>query len=279
MLAAATTGLTIVAGCLGTSSNGSETETDPQSSEDENAGSAAVGYELGSASDPDTAISAAGLPPEPDPAVVAEIEPTDESEFEMNTYRGIDVPLVPATTARYWYHEQKARFVDARSNNAYQSSHIPGALSSPAGSGRGADTVDQFDETARIVTYCGCPHHLSSHRAMELYKTGHTAVFAIDEGFGVWTERGYAATGADSSLSQSWKLQGQVSTEHAGEIATVKRPGDEQLLYAKPIAPDGTFSLTVKAIDVDEETVVLVNTPAGTHRATVGKLASETITA
>jgi rhodanese-related sulfurtransferase len=289
VLATTATGLAIVSGCLGTDSSSPQqtTDTDDEqspSSSNQNANSDAEqstgGYEPGSAIDPNAAASSAGLAKGPDPATVSDTDPTDATAFERNPYKGYDVPLVPANTARYWYHNEQARFIDARPNRSYEASHIPGALSSPAGgTDRGVDEIEQWDESARIVTYCGCPHHLSSHRAMELYQDGYTAVFAIDEGFGVWSERGYATTGADSSLARSWHIDGQLPSKYAGEIATVKRPGNEQLLYAKPIAEDGTFSLTVNAIDVDEETVVVVQTPAGSRQATVETLARGTVTA
>lgn len=280
LLAATGTGVASVAGCLGTGESNSETGSQEQGDQTSRNDEKQSGYEPETATDPDPTLSSAGLPRDPEPETVADIEPTNESAFELNTYKGVDVPLVPAKTARYWYHEQKARVIDARSYEVYQRSHIPGALSSPAGgTDRGADEINNWDETARIVTYCGCPHHLSSHRAMELYESGHTAVYAIDEGFGVWSERGYETTGEESSFARSWHIDGKVSARYAGEIATVKRPQSEQLLYAKPIGEEGTFSLKLRSADVEEHTVVVVKTPSGSKQATVRELATSIITA
>ena len=48
-----------------------------------------------------------------------------------------------------------------------------------------------FPKDKLIVTYCGCPHHLSGLSAMLLIQNGYQHIRVLDEGFNVWKQQGY----------------------------------------------------------------------------------------
>jgi rhodanese-related sulfurtransferase len=220
-----------------------------------------------------------GLPPEfsnppADPGV-------DPSTFETLEVNGETIPLVPVDVAAAWYARREARVADARGLPQYTSAHIYGAVLSTAQEGSTGGGIPDWPTDERIVTYCGCPHHLSSIRAAGLRKAGYADVFAIDEGFvgqpDAWAAKGYPMAGTEfrtdeqSALSE-WQVTGAVDARFAGEY--VWAAADRQY-EAGPIAADGSFALTLRFADVTEATPIEVRTPAATVTRSLGELAAE----
>lgn len=207
----------------------------------------------------------------------------DPSTFETVEKEGpngetFSISLVPTDVAINWYRRREARFTDARSETEYQKSHIMGAVSSPApGGNENGGPVNSWPKSDRIVTYCACPHYLSSQRAAYLLSAGYEKVYALDEGFTVWQEENYPVAGEEvSSPSKVWTVSGQVPNEYAGEDAIVTK--DEQTEGTK-IAADGSYSLHIKFVDVTEDTEVTLKTPAYEATRPLGTFSSGRVTA
>ena len=82
---------------------------------------------------------------------------------------------------------------DVRSEPSYEKSHIQWALSMPYGNTDEARlaSVQGLTKQSPIVTYCGCPRHLSTLSAEALGKQGYQNVRVLYEGFWHWKEQQY----------------------------------------------------------------------------------------
>ena len=80
--------------------------------------------------------------------------------------------------------------IDARTPKDYTTGHITGSISIPFYSV--ADVADELPPDVTVVTYCGCPHAESTIAAQALIDAGRSDVRVLDEGYYVWTDRGYA---------------------------------------------------------------------------------------
>lgn len=87
---------------------------------------------------------------------------------------------------------EKLYLFDVRGDASYNESHIKGALSKPIPITPAL--VMGVPKDAKIVTYCGCPHHLSSIAAEQLTKMGYKDVHVLDEGFWYWKDHKYPLT-------------------------------------------------------------------------------------
>ena len=215
-----------------------------------------------------------GFPPAfPDPPSRPDV---DESAFATKGVNGESVTLVPIDVAVAWYRRAEARVVDARGLRQYERSHVYGSVLSTAQQESDGGGIEGWGTEDRILTYCGCPHHLSSLRAAGLQKAGYEHVYAIDEGFGEWSDRGYPMAGTafgtetQGSVSE-WTIEGAVDDHYAGEYAWAQ--ADRQY-EAAPIGSDGGFTLHLKFADVTSDTAVQVSTPAFTVTRPLGELAS-----
>lgn len=213
-----------------------------------------------------------GYPPTfPDPP---ESPTADPATFETITTNDETIRLAPIDVVEAWYKRGEARFVDARGLHQYEHAHIYGSVLSPAQKQSDGGAIPDWPREDRVVTYCGCPHHLSSLRAAGLQKAGYSAVYAIDEGFGVWSDRSYPMAGStfasetESSISE-WTIEGTVDGQHAGEYAWAS--ADRQY-EAAPIGGDGRFSLHLKFANVSSQTQVQVSTPTFSVTKPLGEL-------
>ncbi|AGN00832.1 hypothetical protein L593_04405 [Salinarchaeum sp. Harcht-Bsk1] len=204
----------------------------------------------------------------------------DPSTFERLEVRGQQVPLVPIDVAYPWYLRQETRIVDARSLTAYERSHVAGAVLSPAPMGyRNDDPTSDWPNADRIVTYCTCPHHLSSSRAAGLLEQGFENVYALDEGFGPWYDRGYPVASANEvqqTIGEARAITGRVDSAYAGEFVRLRHEPTGQREPAE-IAADGRFEVTFRFVDVDADSVLTLETPAWTRTATLAELTSGTV--
>jgi len=203
----------------------------------------------------------------------------DPSTFDSLSVNGETVRLAPIDVVERWYRRGEARFVDARGLGQYEKSHIYGAVSSSAEQGSSGGAIDPWPSDARIVTYCGCPHHLSSMRAAGLQKGDHTNVYALDEGYVEWSDRGYpmagtAFTGGGNADLREWIIEGRIDARYTGQYAWARTDGSQE---AAPIGDDGAFTIHVRFPDVTGETPVQLSTPAFTVTRALGDLASGTV--
>jgi len=207
-------------------------------------------------------------PPDVDPAI-----------FETIDVEGTAVGLVPIDVAHAWYLRQEARFADARGQGQYDQARVAGAAHSPAPDGGSDDPVVDWPESDRIVTYCGCPHHLSTMRAASLRETDYERVYAIDEGFVPWFERGYPMEGSeiDATLA-SYDVRGRTDQSDAGEMAwAVHEPGDHR--EATPIKPDGSFAMTLHFGSLPADAPITVRTPSFEVTGALGEVTTAVVTA
>ena len=89
------------------------------------------------------------------------------------------------------YRENKAVFIDVRSNTQYQLQHIKGSLSIP-----GSQIVKRFGEAAAhnkiVITYCACSAEQSSGAAAtNLVNHGVKNVWALKGGLNDWKANRY----------------------------------------------------------------------------------------
>ena len=116
-------------------------------------------------------------------------EAANEFGYPTTTTDGIAVPLVPLADAIQWYENDVGAFADARSRTAFEQARIAGAVHSPAPDGLATDDpIAGRPKDTRVVTYCGCPHHLSTLRGATLIRNGYVHTYAIDEGFQAWRQ-------------------------------------------------------------------------------------------
>lgn len=206
------------------------------------------------------------------PEVDTSYAPDHYGRVEVN---GVQVPLVPINDAIKWYRAESAVFVDARGKSQYRKAHIEGAIPSPASLGDDPGAVAKYDKNRRIVTYCGCPHHLSSIRALSLLYIGYEEVYALDEGFFAWRDKDYPLAGQDVGTQNDLHVvDGTTDVASAGEYAFA-RFGEN--LEAAPIASDGSYALHIR-FEVAPEDVVTIETPDYTVEAPLGELVDGLVT-
>jgi len=186
----------------------------------------------------------------------------NEYEYKMKTTNGVAVPLAPVDDVYEWYENDDARFADARGRAQYEELRVADAVFSPAPDGTENDPVEEWSTDTQIVTYCRCPHHLSTQRAASLIAAGYEHTYAIDEGFGAWITRGYPMAGTavetqqnesnDSASAseatsdvqvdyQRYEIHGRTRGDTSGMV-TLEQVGVDRR-EAAPIAADGSFTL------------------------------------
>lgn len=256
----AVAGAGLLAGCLGDSSDSGD-----------------GGETVLPGTSPDPSTSPEGLAPNPEDVDVPGIDP---DAIETKTTRDVEVPLLPIDVAHPWYLAREARFVDARSRTAYERSHVAGAALSPQPTGFETDdpTAD-WPKSDRIVTYCTCPHHYSTSRAAGLIENGFENVYALDEGFGPWFERGYpvaSASDVQTAIGESRAISGRVDPAYAGEFVRLRHEPTGQREPGE-IAGDGSFEVTFRFVEVDADSVLTLETPAWTRTGTLSEFTSGTV--
>jgi rhodanese-related sulfurtransferase len=194
--------------------------------------------------------------------------------YDTVTVDGQAVPLAPLADATEWHASGDARFADARSRTAYERSHVEGAVWSPARNGQESDDpVAAWDADTLVVTYCGCPHHLSSMRAAALLESGYENVAALDEGFWAWQEEGHPVTGAAADREPPLRVvEGRTDPTFAGEWAWARHDPTGQR-EVTPIADDGAYALNVRFADVAPTESIRLTTPAYELSAPIRSLA------
>ncbi|MFB6072944.1 MAG: rhodanese-like domain-containing protein [Halobacterium sp.] len=202
----------------------------------------------------------------------------DESRFSALSVNGETVTLVPIEVSHYWHQTAAARFVDARGLDQYKTSHVYGAVNSPAVRNSQGGGIDNWPKGDRIVCYCGCPHHLSSIRAAGLQKAGYSNVYVIDEGFFEWRDRGFPMRGTSFEAAAKRVIEGEVAAAYAGEYAWATQPETGQQEAAR-IREDGSFEIHLRFAGLTAETPIRVATPAFEVTRPLGELVDGVVTA
>ncbi|WP_440766457.1 rhodanese-like domain-containing protein [Natronorubrum sp. DTA7] len=169
--------------------------------------------------------------------------PANEFDYETQSYEGTAVPLAPIDDVIEWYENDEAEFVDARGRDQYDEVRIAGAVFSPAPDGVDDDPTEEWSTDTRIVTYCGCPHHLSVMRGATLIDAGYEHTYAIDEGLQEWYDRQYPMEGSSVDVErQSYRISGTTDPEYRGQMALLEQL-DADRAEAAPIDDDGSYTL------------------------------------
>ena len=211
----------------------------------------------------------------------SDAEAANEFGYELNSTRsGIDVPLVPVQDAYEWYKNDEAKFADARTQTQYEERRIEGAVFSPAADADDVDDdpVEEWSTDTRIVTYCGCPHHLSSQRAASLIDAGYEHTYAINEGLGGWVNLAYPLEG--TAVDAEWELyeiDGTTDSEHAGEMVRLEEVEANRVEVA-PIEDDGSYTLQLHYYAEPTDSQFRVEAPDYTVQGTLEELTNETVT-
>ena len=202
-------------------------------------------------------------------------EAANEFGYPTTMTEGIAVPLVPLADATQWYEDDIGVFADARSRTAFEQARIAGAVHSPAPDGLASnDPIAGRPKDTRVVTYCGCPHHLSTLRGATLIQNGYVHTYAIDEGFHAWRRAGYPLEGESiENTPQSFTITGRTDPAAAGEMAWAWHDPSGQR-EATPITTDGQFAIHVQFYDVTPESRIRLTTPAGELTDSLGVLSS-----
>jgi rhodanese-related sulfurtransferase len=255
-----------VAGCFGLGGSSSTSLNHPGTLDTEFAANA----DLPADSDPSD-----GFPPEyGNPGSMT----VDESTFRTLQRNGETVKLVPTDVVQYWHQTGGARFVDARGLDQYRTSHIYGAVNSPATQGSQGGGIPDWDAEDRILCYCGCPHHLSSVRAAGLQKAGYANVYVFDQGFFEWRDRALPMRGTSFENRQARVVAGETEPSYAGEYAWAATPDGGQR-EAAPIADDGSFELHIRFAEMTDDMPITVSTPGFEVSGTLGELTDGVVTA
>lgn len=224
----------------------------------------------------DDANQGDGYGPEPDST--PEERSIDTDAYETQEFEGVDVPLAPIEDVYYWYQRREARVADARQADQYEEARIVGAVLSPAPDGASEDPTADWSEDERIVTYCGCPHHLSGLRAASLIDAGYEEVYALDEGFGEWINRGYPLEGSEvSSDRATYEIRGRSDPAYAGEMVWLEQL-DADRAEAAPIGDDGSYTLTLH-YSGSTDSRFAVEAPDYAVEGTLEELTSDVVTA
>jgi len=198
--------------------------------------------------------------------------------YETAEVAGESVPLAPTDDAYDWYEDGLA-VVDSRSRVAWEQTRIDGAVWSPAPEGReSGDPVGEWAEDRRILTYCACPHHLSTRRAASLLADGYTEVYALDEGINDWIDQGHPIEGESVAGDlPTYEIRGETSADAAGEEVWVREPVSGQR-EPSIIRSDGGYEVTFHFVQVDAATPLTVETPEYEVRAPLGTLTGTVVT-
>jgi rhodanese-related sulfurtransferase len=107
-----------------------------------------------------------------------------------------EVKAVALPHVKRAFDDGAAVFIDARSTEAYQAGHIPGARSLPLYElpDGGHPTLDGLPKTATIIVYCqGVSCDSAERLARRLRRAGYAHARVFTQGWEGWTQSGYPA--------------------------------------------------------------------------------------
>jgi len=145
------------------------------------------------------------------------------SEIKQNEYKPKFIKA--AELLKKLNNNENVYIFDVRNDLSYQEGHIKGAklLPIPITS----DMVKDIPKNSEIVTYCGCPHHLSSIGAEQLENLGYRNVKVLDEGYWYWKDKNYP-------LEVSKEYQSKIThLKISGKVLKDNKPLSKVDLYMK----------------------------------------------
>ena len=190
----------------------------------------------------------ANIEPEGSINVVSPTESQDHStsKFTPDYISAVDL------NKRFEQHNEPFIF-DVRSKGSYEKSHIKSARWVPYGNTDESDLarIVNLGEDSEIVTYCGCPRHLSSLQAEFLEGLGYTNVKVLYDGLWVWQDNGFPTVYTQSTQTTLLKFSGKLVSNDINLDQTdvfLKHAKSGQLEAAKS-SSDGTFAFDFHLYD------------------------------
>lgn len=111
-------------------------------------------------------------------------------EGDAPTFTLRDGLYAPAAEVKAAIDEgERLVLVDARPTADYLTGHIEGAVSIPFY--EVASAAETLPRDATYITYCGCPHAVSTQAANALLEAGFETVVVLDEGYYFWVDQGW----------------------------------------------------------------------------------------
>ena len=143
-------------------------------------------------------------PTKSDP-VVSETE-TEVVEIDTNRF------IRAAKLHERMQSDQLLYVFDVRAKTSFDKSHIRGALHMPYGKVEATEVAALSGMTpdTPIVTYCGCPHHLSGIAADQLIEWGYRNVRVLYEGFWHWRDHHYPLAALGNPPTQELAFSGRI---------------------------------------------------------------------
>lgn len=206
-------------------------------------------------------------------------ESGDGSEYETESFEGEEVPLVPVDEAHEWFENEEARFVDTRGVSQYDAGHIPGAVLSPGIDTEGEDPTDDWETDTRVVTYCNCPHSLAVQRGAEFQSDGFDDVYAINEGYGGWTDADYPIEQNKTDVDvETYVIEGESDASYDGEYVHIST-ADGGSYEIATVESDGTYETEIRFPDLSSDSELIVEAPDYTVEGTLEEFTDEPVTA
>ena len=141
---------------------------------------------------------------------------------------------------------------DVRAKASYAESHIVAAYSTPYGQTDQPelDKIEGLKTSSEIVTYCGCPRHLSTLMARHLGDLGYHNVKVLYEGYWHWKDNNYpiveGVIATRTSLRFEGDLVGNVDSSESDVFIRNNRNGQ---LEAARTDVNGRFSTYFEVLD------------------------------
>ncbi|GAB3042103.1 rhodanese-like domain-containing protein [Natronobiforma cellulositropha] len=187
------------------------------------------------------------------------------------------VTLVSLDTVYEWHQNDEAQFIDTRGQLQYNANHIAGAHLSTAPNGVANDPTAEWDHGTKIVAYCDCPHSLALQRGETLIEDGFTDLNALEPGYPAWQEAGYPTESNVVADVAEYDIRGMADPADAGEYVWVSDPDGGQH-EVSPVESDGSYQLTFRFADLEDESVLHVETPSYAGEATLEALTEDVVT-
>ena len=188
---------------------------------------------------------------------VAKSEPIQNNAIKVATEEKFEPVYISAADLGAMFDEKNVPFIfDVRSEHSYGKNHILNAHSMPHGKNDEARLagIDGLGKDSLIVTYCGCPRHLSTLAAGDLTKRGYSNVRVLYEGYWHWKDNGYPIMDNESIASTVSTLQfaGSLKRKNTpifGETVFLRHRPTGQL-EAVESAADGSFAVEFHLYDL-----------------------------
>ncbi|MFT5110732.1 MAG: rhodanese-related sulfurtransferase [Parasphingorhabdus sp.] len=166
--------------------------------------------------------------------------------------------------------------LDVRAIASFEESHIVSASSLPYGEYTDEDVskLAGNNKSGLIVTYCGCPRHLSGLVAEQLREKGFSDVRVLYEGYWYWKDNGYPVVEQSKSARSTLKFEGQLVSDIgpvAGHNIFIRNLRNDQL-EATQTDEQGKFQTGFEILGYleSDQFAVTIDSP----KATVRKLIS-----